>query len=279
MKKKIHGLTSYKYIFFLKTKDLNLLMKNILLYILFVFTLISHKSWSQEFDIKGVVQNNANDKLLNNVHVINLNSIKGMVTNEKGEFTISAKMSDTLYFTYLGFEPQKEVVTNDWIKYGNITIQLTEVGIALEEVLVSGNNLTGFLEIDVKNIPIYETQNRYAIAGLNTVYESGTTPNTKTGRAVKAILNPISSIYNLFDKKKTQLKKLRKIKEDDEIRNLLQDKFGRETLTALLQIEKVDIDEILRNCNYSKEFIKKANDLQILDALNECYDEYRVLQR
>lgn len=249
--------------------------------ILLFFTLISFlNGWSQEVvNITGTVQNSANDKLLSNVHVINLSSIKGIVTNNEGEFTINAKVNDTLYFTYLGFEPQKEIVTNDWVKYGNVTVQLTEIGIALEEVVVTGNNLTGFLEIDVKNIPIYETRNRYAIAGLNTNYESRTNPKTNAGRAVKTILNPISSIYSLFDKKKQQLRKLRKIKEDDEIRNLLQNKFSRETLTALLQIEKVDIDEILRQCNYSKEFIKSANDLQILDALNECYDEYRVLQK
>ena len=40
-----------------------------------------------------------------------------------------------------------------------------------------------------------------------------------------------------------------------------------------------DIDEILNNCSYSEEFIKTANDLQILDAISECYEEYRILNR
>ena len=75
------------------------------------------------------------------------------------------------------------------------------------------------------------------------------------------------------------MKKLRKMKEDDEIRNLLAKKFNRETLTALLQVTRVDIDEILRNCNYSESFIKSANDLQILDAISGCYEEYRVLKK
>ena len=69
------------------------------------------------------------------------------------------------------------------------------------------------------------------------------------------------------------------MKEDDEIRNLLAKKFNRETLTALLQVTRVDIDEILRNCNYSESFIKSANDLQILDAISGCYEEYRVLKK
>ena len=69
------------------------------------------------------------------------------------------------------------------------------------------------------------------------------------------------------------------MKKDDEIRNLLETKFDRATLMALLQVERMDIDEILRNCNYSVDFIKYANDLQILDAISECYEEYKVLDR
>ena len=75
------------------------------------------------------------------------------------------------------------------------------------------------------------------------------------------------------------MRKLRKIKEEDEIRDLLASKFDRETLMELLQLERVDIDDILTNCNYSKSFIKTANDLQILDALSSCYEEFRVLNR
>jgi hypothetical protein len=47
----------------------------------------------------------------------------------------------------------------------------------------------------------------------------------------------------------------------------------------VLQLERVDIDEILNNCSYSRDFISSANDLQILDAISECYEEYKVLNR
>lgn len=252
--------------------------KNGLLFLFtyFIFQVLFAQDSKQ---ITGIVQNSADDKTLSNVHVINLSSVKGVITNNNGEFKINAKVNDTLYFTYLGFEPQKEVVTNDWVKYGNVNVALTEIGIALQEVIVAGNNLTGYLEIDVKNIPIYTNTNRYAISNSNSGYEGTSNQNTGVGRAVKAIMNPITSVYNIFARKPNELKKLRKVKEDDEIRNLLQDKFDRETITTLLQINKVDIDDILRQCNYSKQFIKTANDLQILDAIGECYEEYKILNR
>jgi hypothetical protein len=69
------------------------------------------------------------------------------------------------------------------------------------------------------------------------------------------------------------------MKEDYRIRELLSSKFDRETLVELLQVEKIDIDEILRNCSYSDSFIISANDLQILDAISGCYEEFKVLNR
>ena len=69
------------------------------------------------------------------------------------------------------------------------------------------------------------------------------------------------------------------MRQDDEIRNLLASRFDREMLTVLLQVDKVDLDEIISQCNYSKDFINSANDLQVLDAISECYEEYKVLSR
>lgn len=83
----------------------------------------------------------------------------------------------------------------------------------------------------------------------------------------------------MFGKQPNEMRKLKKMKQDDEIRNILANRFDREMLMALLQVDRVDLDEIVRQCNYSKGFIQEANDLQILDAISECYEEYKVLSR
>jgi hypothetical protein len=82
----------------------------------------------------------------------------------------------------------------------------------------------------------------------------------------------------MFGKNANQMRKLKLMREDDEIKNLLVSKFDRQVLIQLLGIKRVDIDDILRNCNYSDTFMEEANDLQILEAMSKCYEEYRVLQ-
>ena len=73
--------------------------------------------------------------------------------------------------------------------------------------------------------------------------------------------------------------KLKKMRENNLLRDLLSVKYDRETLQEFLRLEINDIDEILRNCNFSESFIRTANDLQILEAISGCYEEYKVLSR
>ena len=229
-------------------------------------------------ELNATVINAQTDFPLQSVHIINLNQVKGTITNENGKFSIPAAVNDTLYLTYLGFKPQKVKVTNDMFKFEDTKISLTELAYALEEVTVRPYQLTGYLEIDVKNLPTNNAY-QYSISGLNKSYEAGNKNPSAVTKVLGAILNPADLLRNLFGKKPRQLRKLQQMKKDDEIRNLLASKFDRETLTELLQLEKMDIDDILNNCNYSKSFITTANDLQILDAISACYEEYKVLNR
>lgn len=255
-------------------------------YPIFLFCLLlGTLTWSQEEtvsapsqDLSAIVVNAQSSFPLESVHVVNLNQVIGTITNKKGEFTISAAVNDTIYFSYLGFKSQKIRVTNDMFKFEDTKITLTELAYALEEVIVRPFQLTGYLEIDVKNLPINNSY-QYSISGLQRSYEAGNKNPSAVSKVLGAILNPADLLRNLFGKKPNQMRKLRQMKEDDEIRDLLASKFDRETLTEILQLEKVDIQDILSNCNYSKSFITTANDLQILDAISSCYEEYKVLNR
>ncbi|MUH36402.1 carboxypeptidase-like regulatory domain-containing protein [Zobellia amurskyensis] len=256
-------------------------MKPLLIIILLfisTFSFAQEEEILEEKEIKAIVVNAQTDAVMGDVHVINLNKVKGTITKEDGEFTILASVDDILYFSFLGFKSQKIRVTNDMFKFQNTKIALTELAYALEEVIVKPYQLTGYLEIDVKNAPINNAY-QYSISGLSVGYEGGNKNPSAVTKVLGAILNPADLLRNLFGKQPNQMKKLRRIKEDDQIRDLLASKFDREVLMELLQIEKLDIQDILNNCNYSKSFIRTANDLQILDAISSCYEDFKVLNR
>ncbi len=253
-------------------------MKRLLIFSLTFLTSLQIVA-QQNTPVKGKIVNAANDAPMESVNIVNLNQVLGTTTNSAGEFEIQAKVNDTLHLSFLGFKSIKVRVTNDWINFGNrTTIEMTELALALEEVVVNKLKLTGYLEIDIKQVPIQKNV-RYSISGLNTGYESSPRSPSMVTKVLGAIFNPANFLHNIFGKKPREMRKLRKMKEQDEIRNILASRFDREMLTALLQVDKIDLDLLISECNYSDDFIKTANDLQILDAISECYEEYKILSK
>lgn len=229
--------------------------------------------------VRGVIIDATSNTTLSGVNITNLNQVIGAATNNKGEFELKARVNDTLHLSHLGYKSVKIRVTNDWVnKIEKSTISLTELALALEEVVISQLKLTGYLEVDIKQVTVNDNY-RYKIPGIKSGYEAGKKSPGALSKVLGSIFNPVDFLYNTFSRKGKQMRKFKQMKQDDEIRNTLATRFDRDMLTALLGVTKIDLDEIISQCNYSKEFIDTANDLQVLDAINECYEEYKILSK
>jgi len=251
-------------------------------FVVFFFLILSSIAVAQKTEavqkVSGIILNDNTKVPLPNVNIINVNKVRGATTDEKGLFEIEVTANDTLHITIIGFQSLRIIVTNDWIKNKTTKIQLTERAYALEEVVIGHYNLTGYIEVDSKLIPVKENY-RYSISGLTEGYEAGEYSPNAFGKVMGSIFNPADALYNFFGKKPYELKRLKEMKKDDTVKNLLETKYDRETIAVLLGVNKNEIAEILERCNYSESFVKTANDLQILDAISSCYEEYKILKR
>jgi hypothetical protein len=251
-------------------------------FVVFFFLILSATAVAQEVEpsqkVSGIIVNDNTNLPLSSVNIININKVRGATSDANGYFEINVQPNDTLHFTILGFQSLRVRVTNDWIKNKTTRIHLTEKAIALEEVIIRPFNLTGYLEIDTKLIPTKENY-RYSISGLTEGYEAGEYSPNAFGRVLGSIFNPADMLYNFFGNNPKELKKLKEMKKDDTVRNLLESKFDRETIAVLLGVDVKEIAEILQRCNYSEAFIQSANDLQIMDAISGCYEEYKILKK
>ncbi len=99
-----------------------------------------------------------NDKDVEGIHILNTSSRYNSVTNQQGEFFISAKPSDTLLVSSITFVPEQVIVTQAIYDEGFISITLTDLVNELDEVYL-GPNLSGNLERDLKNIEVEDPIN------------------------------------------------------------------------------------------------------------------------
>ena len=217
-------------------------------------------------------------KPLQSAHVVNLNSVQGTITNNNGQFEVPAVVNDTVFISYIGYQSIKLKITNDLLKGNELEIAIHEKVVNIEEVTVKSHKLIGVLVVDAKNVP-RDSYSRIRINGLPQAYESGSTYNNSYNSGLGAVFNPVDFWYNKFGKKPKEMDRLRKLKEGDQMRNMMEQKYSREIMMDYLDMSRKELNDLLSECNYSGRFINKASDLQIIEAVIECYENYRALQK
>ena len=228
--------------------------------------------------LKGQIIHAVNKKVLSAAHILNLNTVSGTITNDAGFFELPSRVNDTILVSYLGYESIKLKITNDLLKGNELEIALYEKSEKIREVVIRSTKLIGVLEIDVKQVPI-DRFTRIKINGLPQTYEVGKPQSKNFSSPLAALFQPVDFLYNLFGKKPKQLKKLQKLKKEDNLRKMLAGKFDREVMMEYLDMDRQELSELLTDCNYSDYFIKKASDLQMIEAVLDCYENYKALKK
>lgn len=228
--------------------------------------------------LKGQVISNINKRPLKGAHLFNLTTVIGTITNSQGMFEIESTVNDTLYVSYLGHQSIKLKITNDLLKGNELVIELHEKTEVISEVVVKSHKLIGVLEIDAKNVP-KDKYSRIHINGISQTYEVGSRDRNNYRSPIASLAQPIDFVYNLFGKKPKQLRKVKKLRDDDNLRSLMGNKFNRELLMEYLNISAKELNELLNECNYSDYFIRSASDLQLIEAVLLCYENYKAIKK
>lgn len=228
--------------------------------------------------LRGRIISITDKEPLQSAHIVNLNSVNGTITNSNGQFEIPATVNDTIFISYIGFQSIKLKITNDLLKGNELEIAIHEKVVNIEEVTLKSHKLIGVLVVDAKNVP-NDSYSRIHINGLPQAYETGNSYGRNYNSGLGAVFNPVDFWYNKFGKKPKEMDRLRKMKEGDQMRNLMEQKYSREIMMDYLDMSRKELNDLLSECNYSSRFINKASDLQIIEAVLECYENYRALQK
>ncbi len=246
-----------------------------IVFILQTINILSQDEQRTNTVLKGKIIDVKSHFPLKSAHVLNLSTVVGTVTNPNGEFEITAKKNDTLFISYIGYESIKLNVTNDILKNGYLKIAIHEKIVDIKEVKIKAHKLVGVLAIDAKIVP-EEASTRIHINGLAQAFEIGK-PRTRNHESpLAAVFSPVDFWYQKLGKKPKEMKKLKKLRKEDNLRQLMEQKFDREVMLEYLNMTREELNDLLRDCNYSRRFIKKASDLQIVNAVIDCFEGHKT---
>ena len=187
--------------------------------------------------LKGRIVSIDDGKPLLSAHVVNMNSVDGTITDFDGKFEIPAQVNDTIFISYIGYQSIKLKITNDLLKGNELEIAIHEKVVNIDEVTVKSHRLIGVLVVDAKNVPD-DSYSRIHINGLPQAYEIGRSYTRNYSSGLAAVFNPVDFWYNKFGKKPKEMNKLRKLKEGDQMRSMMEQKYSREIMMDYLDMSR-----------------------------------------
>ena len=75
------------------------------------------------------------------------------------------------------------------------------------------------------------------------------------------------------------IRKLKKLRSNDNLRSMLEGKFNRELMMEYLDMDSQELTDLLNECNYSDYFIRSASDLQLIEAILLCYENHKAIKK
>ncbi|HEY9185925.1 MAG TPA: hypothetical protein VIM94_11420 [Salegentibacter sp.] len=211
-----------------------------------------------------------NDSLISQVHIVNITSENGVLSESSGEFIIQAKPGDSILFSSVQFKKITIAVTPGML-HEILKIELENELTELEEVQL--HQLSGNLRQDIGNI---ETINH---ADLGIPY-SDKQPNIVERKisGISSPMDPVGLLYGAISGERRKLKQaLENQREHNRIlkaRNLLSEDFYREQL----KLEKTRIMDFLYYCAENPRFLRLVNEKDILELIefyNKTIPDYR----
>ncbi|MCU0349802.1 MAG: carboxypeptidase-like regulatory domain-containing protein [Flavobacterium sp.] len=120
---------------------------------------------------------------VNQITIVNKNTNLFAISNDNGNFSIKARVKDTLVFRGLSFNSLEYVLKPADFKVDEFIVKLETKINDLNEVVISPNSLTGIVEIDTKRLKVYGED----FLGID--YSSLQYENDKYSKVVNPIAN------------------------------------------------------------------------------------------
>lgn len=217
--------------------------------------------------------------------IFNQNTSRGTIANPNGQFKLRVALNDTIVFSALQFESFRVVVEEGVINSGEMNVFLTETVTELPEVLLSDNELSGDIRVDVARIEVEDPEvPRYSAAELNAMNVRrqpdslmGPGRNAALAAGNTRLVNGLNfvNIFKLLVGAEVENNPFTKRELDEKLRDLYDDEFFK----ANLNIERDRINDFIyyvTDHGLDQELLQDGNELNLIEFLIEKSKEYKA---
>ncbi|MBI1185264.1 hypothetical protein GC194_13415 [bacterium] len=204
---------------------------------------------------------------VSNINVINLRNFTGTVSLNNGYFTLEIKKGDTVVFSSIAHTTDTFICSTDEPRSKLfLTVILKPEFHPLNSIDVYGKDFEGFkhdfVHLEVKDTVFIRLAPQWKFEPM------------KQGFGV-TINGPLTALWNAFSKQGKELRKLAMLIEAEEEQNYMDSVYKRPVVLSFLELDESEIEDLVNFCNFSKQYVGRVTDYELLLALEHCYQEYK----
>jgi len=224
----------------------------------FLFVICFSQLFAQTKPVQGFVVDKDSKLRLAKVYVYNPSNDDGIYNNNKGEFTLNAKVGDTLFAALSGYAMDTVVYKNQ----SAILFQLKSLSIKLKEVQIYGKPLTPAEQYS-KTIREY----KYAL-------DKGSTKDM-LNLSSRGVGLGIDAIYNLLSRSGKNARHLQSILERDYREAIIDYRFRAESVKAITSATDAELEDFMLQYRPTYQFTLTASDYAFVQFVKNSYASYK----
>ncbi len=239
-------------------------MKNKLVLIFLFFAILSYGQEKRK-GINGKIL--FNKTVISDVHILNINTNQGTITNDKGSFKILVIIGDVLQFTHLNFKGKQLIITKENFTKNSLELQLKENTYALDEFTLEKPRSIFYVDPQMVRPTIVNAKTLNLPYANTSVKKDYSVVKFRSGANVSLD----NLIYSLNGTNKRR-KELNKITQEDSVLSSIRKHFTDDFFITDLRIKKEDINPFLNYCvkkNILSYFKKNENILLTKILMNQ----------
>lgn len=238
----------------------------LLLTLLLLVSLGELEAQETRVPVRGLITSDS--ATVEDVHIINLSSRKGSLSNFEGVFYMNVRENDTLQFSNIQFKTKTLIISKETVQRGSLTVRLDLNMEVLREIFVRDNDF-----MKVKDTPVVRVDSRALdLPNANKV------PLSQEERKVNYYERggSIDKLYGLISGDKKRKKQIQQLFTEEEILVLIRMYLTDQYFLKILEIDEKWIDRFLQACKSEgivHEF-KTSQYQNLLDSLDKCRADF-----
>lgn len=206
--------------------------------------------------VKGVVYDTDSTTPIAFVIAVNRETDAGTMTDAGGRFEVGASLSDTIVFSYLGYEVRR-------IFTGNFKDSVKNNVLRLKVVLI--RKVMNLQQVIIVSKEFTKEEKKYYTSKIEE-YERFKS---------QGIASPITGLYMAFSKEGRSMKKLTEMYDQLLYDELLEKRLSDDKLRQISGDDRLDCKAFRNYCRLSEDFLTLASEYDLFEAVSKKYKDYK----